>query len=208
MKRLTITILCVLGLGAWVAAASEAKCPVSGKPADGSCTVNVNGKEVALCCAKCQKKFEQTLNTHDAGPDKCCISGKAADKATRMLFTKVTAVHLCCKKCAKKYAEKNHLSAIKDEGAGVCPISGKPADSDIAVVDQGAKHYFCCEKCAKKYATAHHVLMTDKKNDKCPISGEEVEDGPVVYQVKTEATYFCCEKCRAKFVKNEIAAKL
>lgn len=208
MKRLTVILLSVFGLVAPLALADEAKCPISGKAVDPECKVNVNGKDVAFCCGNCKSKFEQTLNTKDAGPGACPISGEPADKATRMLISTVEAVHVCCNKCAKKYAEDQKLAAIKDDGAGKCPVSGKPADADVFVVDQGRKQYFCCDNCKAKYVKEHNVVMIDKGAGKCPISGEDATGGPVVYHVKTEAAYTCCEKCAAKLVKEKVLAKL
>lgn len=208
MKRLTIIFLSVFGLAASLALADEAKCPISGEAVDATCKINVNGKDVAFCCDKCKVKFEQALNTKDAGPGTCPISGEPADKDTRMLISTVEAVHVCCNKCAKKYTETNKLTAIKDDGAAKCQYSGKAADAAMFVVDQGRKQYFCCDKCKAKYVKEHNVVMIDKGASKCPISGEDATDGPVVYHVKTAAAYVCCEKCAAKLVAAKVTARL
>ncbi|RME91713.1 MAG: hypothetical protein D6766_11400 [Verrucomicrobia bacterium] len=208
MKRLASILLASFALGTFGLAAGEAKCPVSGKDVDPECTLNVNGKPVAFCCEKCRGKFEQILHVKDEGPGACPLSGKPADKATRMLVSTVKAVHFCCNKCARKYAAKHPGTAIKDDGPGKCVISGEPAEADVFVIDRGRKVYFCCNKCRKKYIQAHNVVMVDEGPGKCPVSGEDAEDGPVLYEVQTQAVYFCCEKCAAKYVKEKITAKL
>lgn len=84
------------------------KCPVSGEDVDAEVTVDFKGAKVALCCEKCQAKFdaekhgEKVVMDH-AGNEKCVFSGKDIDaEATTVVSIPVA---FCCGKCVKKFKE-------------------------------------------------------------------------------------------------------
>lgn len=54
----TLLSICLLSFAS-AGMAADAKCPVSGKPADPSITSTKGGKTVAFCCEKCKAKFEK-----------------------------------------------------------------------------------------------------------------------------------------------------
>ncbi len=91
-----------IALGSAIAAdAVNDKCPISGKAADGSKSVEFVAK---FCCNKCCAKFAkdptayaaQAAKTEDG---KCVISGKPISKAQYKVN-----IAVCCGKCKKKGA--------------------------------------------------------------------------------------------------------
>lgn len=83
------------------------KCPFSDKEADGSTTVDFKGAKVAVCCEKCEAKFDAAKHgakvvMDKAANDKCPFSDKEIDAEAHAVVS--FQVGLCCGKCAKKFA--------------------------------------------------------------------------------------------------------
>src|SRR5262245_41211610 len=116
--RLGVTALAVLALivaNSLRAADEKAalKCPVSGKPADATKTVDFNGGKVQFCCENCPKAFNansakfagkanlQLAQSGQLVQIKCPLTGRpmAADKSVEVGGVKVS---LCCGNCLAK----------------------------------------------------------------------------------------------------------
>ncbi|MEX2113206.1 MAG: hypothetical protein WD845_08480 [Pirellulales bacterium] len=116
----------------------ELKCPLSGKPADATKTVEFNGGKVAFCCDNCPKAFAkapekfaakanlQLVQSKQLKQVACPLTGKpaAADKSVDVEGVKVG---LCCGGClakAKK-AQGDDLIALlfKNTEKGFKPAS-------------------------------------------------------------------------------------
>ena len=74
------------------------KCPISGKAADGSDSVELVAK---FCCGKCVAKFEKDPTAYaakvaKAADGKCAFSGKDAEEESKI------SIAVCCGKCKKK----------------------------------------------------------------------------------------------------------
>ena len=87
----------------------NSKCPISAKEVDGSTTVAFKGATVAVCCEKCEAKFDaskhgEKVSMDRAANDKCPFSDKAIDPDAHAVVS--IQVGLCCGKCAKKFSEK------------------------------------------------------------------------------------------------------
>jgi len=193
-------------------AAKPAKCPVSGKPTDGSVFVEINGEKTSVCCGGCIKRYEKKLGVVDHGPKQCAIASKKSAKAeTRLLHAKATAVGLCCKRCLKKWATEHKIVAKADKGAEgqKCALSGKPAKAEHFLTINGEKKYFCCPRCVKGYATKKLGLKPAdlEKATKCVISSKPAERELMQIHVKYEAKYFCCDRCRTTYAKKNFPKK-
>jgi YHS domain-containing protein len=92
---------------------SNAKCPVSGKPAKEASAVDFDGGKVYMCCDNCPKAFEkntdkfaakahhQMVVTGQAKQQKCPFSGGATKADTAVEIDGVSVV-FCCPKCKAK----------------------------------------------------------------------------------------------------------
>jgi len=145
----------------------EAKCPVSGKPAKETSTVDYLGGKVQFCCDNCPKAFEadpkkfaakaalQMLGTGQMKQVACPMSGKPCnpDQSTEIDGVKVS---FCCENCkgavdkaddkvAKALGGDNMTKAVTAQTK--CPVSGKPIDVSKTVDYQGKTVYFCCGNC-------------------------------------------------------------
>lgn len=91
--------LASISIGSAIAAdAVNDKCPISGKAADGSKSVELVAE---FCCGKCVAKFEKDPTAYaakvaKAADGKCAFSGKDAKKETKI------SIAVCCGKCKKK----------------------------------------------------------------------------------------------------------
>ncbi len=95
-------------------------CPISGEDVDAEITADLNGAKVALCCKKCQSKFDAEKHASkvvmdNAGNDKCILSGKDIDAEANAVVS--IKVGLCCGKCAKKFAADPEKAIAKLEFA-------------------------------------------------------------------------------------------
>lgn len=201
-----IAAAAVFAASAW--AADSATCPISGKATDPNASLNINGKQVGFCCDKCPAALEKKLGVVDAGPQKCPVSGEAADRKARMIETTTEAVYFCCGQCRAKYVKEQKVPAVSEEGAAKCPVSGEAADPEQFVVHLGKKVGFCCGRCKSKYVKDNQVVVVDKGPGTCPVSGEPAEKDQVLHVTKAKAVYFCCADCQKEYVSKEIATKL
>jgi len=165
-----------------------ATCPISGEELGsmGDPVVLVqDGREVRLCCAGCQKKFEKDSaailekvdaqikeQQADAFPLKTCIvSGKdlPAEPVVQVIGNR--AVAFCCEGCPanfKKDVAANMAKldeAIKAEAkpineGGTCPVSGKALGADAVAKVYGTEVVsFCCGGCPKKFEESFSASM-------------------------------------------------
>ncbi len=101
-----------------------------------------------------------------------------------------------------------------------CPLSGKPAQEDVAVDYKGKKVYFCCPGCPAgfeadpaKFADKVHMqwLKTGQITQvACPLSGKPVNEEMTIAVGPAEVA-FCCGGCKGKASKasgDELAALL
>jgi len=108
-----MTALLAIAMVAEAADVSNAKCPISGKPAKEEAAVDFEGGKVYLCCQNCPKAFEadtkkfatkahhQMVVTGQAKQEKCPFSGRPckADQTTDVDGVKVA---FCCPNCKAK----------------------------------------------------------------------------------------------------------
>jgi len=108
-----LTVLMLVTLVAEAADVSNAKCPISGKPAKEDAAVDFEGGKVFLCCQNCPKAFEgntakfaakahhQMVVTGQAKQEGCPFSGKPIkdDQTTEVDGVKVG---FCCANCKAK----------------------------------------------------------------------------------------------------------
>lgn len=97
------------------------------------------------------------------------------------------------------------------KSCGLCPLSGKPAQKEVAVEYKGKQVYFCCpgcpagfekdpEKFAKKVAL--QWLVTDQiVQVACPLSGGPVDAEKTVKLADGAEVAFCCGNCQGKVAK-------
>lgn len=153
-------------------------CPVSGEKlgsmGDPVVLVN-NGKEVRLCCAGCQKKYDanaeamnkeidaKLMAAQEASyPAKTCINSGAELKDGGVSFIAGNRLFkTCCEKCQAKvtadpaaFIAKLDKQVAEAQSAGykatTCPISGKPlGDAPVEVVVANKLVKLCCEGCKK-----------------------------------------------------------
>ena len=104
--KLAIALVGVVSISLGSAIAADAvndKCPISGKAADGSKSVELVAK---FCCGKCVAKFEKDPTAYaakvaKAADGKCAFSGKDVDEDAESKIK----IAVCCGKCKKKGAE-------------------------------------------------------------------------------------------------------
>ena len=109
-------------------AVKNEKCPVSGQPiAEGKGkVVTFQGKQVRVCCGKCEKAFPKAPKVHlakalnpklkDAGNELCPIMNKPV-KDDEFVVYKNKIVKICCPGCDKKLeANPKVLDKIVAEG--------------------------------------------------------------------------------------------
>lgn len=144
----------------------KAKCPVSGKDAKPTSTLDFAGGKVEFCCDNCPKAFKadekkfaakaalQMLGTGQLKQVACPISGKPCNPEQTATIEGVK-VGFCCPNC-KGAVEKADDKVAKALGGDLakcctaqtqCPVSGKPIDPAQTVVFQGKNVYFCCDGC-------------------------------------------------------------
>lgn len=90
-----------------------------------------------------------------------------------------------------------------------CPVSGKPAKSDVSATVDGQSVKFCCPACidkykedSNKYAPAlYKQLYPQRVQVKCPVMGG-APDPEVFVEHNGEKIHFCCKGCDAKFEKD------
>jgi len=117
-SRLCVAALAVVALvvanSLRAADAPEVKCPVSGKPADSTKTVDFNGGKVQFCCENCPKAFAkdtkkyagkanlQLIQTGQLTQVACPLTGKpvAADKSVDV--GSGVKIGVCCGGCLAK----------------------------------------------------------------------------------------------------------
>ncbi len=157
-----------------------ATCPVSGEELGGMGEPVVfvhEGREVRLCCAGCQKKFDADpaamiekidaqIKEQQAGKiplTTCIVSGKALGDSPVVEVIGNRAVAFCCDGCPKKFKEDVPASMAKLDAAiidaakpvnegGNCPISGKPVGEKPVNLVYGTEVVsFCCDGCPKKF---------------------------------------------------------
>lgn len=155
-------------------------CPVSGEALGsmGDPIILVHdGREVRLCCAGCEKKFnaeadallekaDVKIKEQQAGDyplATCIISGKELGDAPAVHVIGNRAVAFCCEGCPKKFKEDVPANMAKlDEAVkaeedpvnegGVCPVSGKALDEAAVAKVYGTDVVaFCCGGCPKKF---------------------------------------------------------
>ena len=224
-----------------VAACSKAKecataecakqCPAKAcsKECTDECATRECVKEGAAtpCTKTCAEGKECTKAcSADSQCTKACAQGKACTKSCSAdaKCSKVCAKDEQCTKvcssgdkCSKACAEgKDCTKACSAKGEAECkakcPVSGKDADTSVAVDYKGGKLYMCCPGCpgafekntAKFAAKANHqlVLTGQAKQTGCPFSGGKCnpETTIAVGDVKVS---FCCNGCKGKATKAE-----
>jgi len=119
-----LAALFAVALVAEAADVSNAKCPISGKPAKESAAVDFEGGKVYLCCNNCPKAFEanpakfaakahhQMVVTGQAKQENCPFSGKATkeDQSTDVDGVKVA---FCCPNCKAKVEKADAAAQIE-----------------------------------------------------------------------------------------------
>lgn len=148
----------------------EATCPVSGKPAIESSSIEMkDGSKVYFCCENCPKAYKadpkkyalkahnQMVETGEMVQVACPITGKPVNKDV-MVDMGHAKVGLCCEKCLAKYNaadDEGKLKLVFSPAAlkkgfthqTECPVSGKPIDPEHSVEYKNQKVYFCCPNC-------------------------------------------------------------
>ncbi len=106
------------------AAKGKAVCPVAGKPANASQTVDYRGGTVSLCCGGCKAKFTknpakfaakanlQLVSTGQAKQVNCPFAGKPVNPAQSVKVSGVE-VKFCCGGCKGKAAKAKGDAQIK-----------------------------------------------------------------------------------------------
>lgn len=162
----------VLALCAGASFADEkscGNCPVSGKPAKESVSVDYKGKKVYFCCEGCPKAFTATPEKFTAKANhQLAVSGQMCQVACPFSGGPVnpkTVVELdgakfgfCCNNCKGKYEKSDDKVALvfADVKKGfttqtTCPVSGKPINPKQSVKFEGKKVYFCCGGCPEAF---------------------------------------------------------
>lgn len=150
--------------------AFKATCPVSGRPAIESSSVELkDGSKVYFCCENCPKAYEkspkkfamkvnaQLLETDQVVQVACPLTGKPVNKETTFEAGEMK-VGMCCKNCLGKVAKADDDAKLKllfSEAAfkkgftsqTKCPVSGKDIDPEHFVEYKKEKVYFCCPNC-------------------------------------------------------------
>lgn len=154
------------------AAKSFGICPIGGKPAKESVSIDYKGKKIYFCCAGCEEpikehpeKYTAKLNNQLAVTGQitqvaCPFSGGPVKDGTAVEVGGVK-VGFCCEKCQKKVtaatddeAKVDMVFAKIDKGFTMqekCPISGKPINPEMKTEYKGKTVYFCCGGCPKAF---------------------------------------------------------
>jgi len=204
LARSLFAVLVVCGGLASIAADGSQKCPISGKPADGSLFLEVNGAKVAFCCKGCVDPYKKQINLVAVeGEQKCPLSGKPASPDHSIVQKTAEKIAFCCGDCAENFSKKNNFVA-KESRPGKCPISGKDAVAEAAttLTVNGNSVFFCCAGCVKPYLTK---LGVQDHSEKCPISGKPTDAATAQIFVKSEEIGFCCGNCKGDYVKKNFA---
>lgn len=100
----------------------------------------------------------------------------------------------------------------KQEAELKCPISGKPAKTEISAEHRGGEVYFCCPGCppkfkenAEKFSTkANHQLIASGQAEQiaCPLTGRDVNPSTAT-KVEGVMIAFCCNGCKGKTEKAD-----
>lgn len=117
-------------------------------------------------CAGCQAKTEEACSgcgENGDGQDvmepnqgKCPVMG---GKINKEVYTDYNGkrIYFCCAGCDETFQKdpEKYMEKMKKEGVVLettpCPVSGKPADTEIFTEYEGKKVYFCCEGCKTKF---------------------------------------------------------
>ncbi|WP_339735822.1 hypothetical protein [uncultured Gimesia sp.] len=128
--RQVLSIAALLAVVAFVGqtvaadAKGKAMCPVAGKPANASQTVDYKGGTVSLCCGKCKKAFTanpakfaakanlQLVATGQAKQVNCPFAGKPVNPAQSVTVAG-TKVQFCCGGCKGKASKVKGDEQIK-----------------------------------------------------------------------------------------------
>lgn len=127
----TLAVLMMVALVAEAADVSNAKCPVSGKPAKEDAAVDFDGGKVYLCCQNCPKAFEgntakfaakahhQMVVTGQAKQECCPFSGKPIkdDQSSDVGGVKVGFCCAGCKAKVEKAAADKQVEMVFGSGA-------------------------------------------------------------------------------------------
>lgn len=98
------------------------------------------------------------------------------------------------------------LLLAADAKEAKCPISGKPAKSDISLNVNGKTVAFCCNACPDAYKKSINLSAEEAKA--CPISGKATKAETAVVEKSAEIVHFCCNNCPKKFAeKNKFEIK-
>jgi uncharacterized pyridoxamine 5'-phosphate oxidase family protein len=202
--RILAVCAVVVGFASIALSKDELKCPVSGKEAKETISLDVNGEKVYFCCENCPKSYKQKINlAEEEGEKKCALEGcgKAASGEEKAIVRTAKNVAFCCDNCPKAFARKNKFEA-KDDGPKACPLSGKTAvnEEGTSLVVNGAKVYFCCKNCPTAYKKKLGATAAAEKT--CPISGKPTDEATAQVFVQSKSVFFCCANC-----KKEYAAK-
>ncbi len=187
------------------AAPVNAICPVGKEAIDLSVgTVEYNGHEVGVCCAKCGEKF---LKWDDARKDKFIAVAMAAEPGEHANMGADMGAHA---DASKAWTEPYPL--------GTCPVSGQPLGSmgdPVVKMYDGREVRFCCGGCIEKFESdrAGYWKKIDQQiiasqlpyypTQTCVVSDEPLtEDGEdiainMVYG--NRLIRLCCKMCRSEF---------
>ncbi len=193
MHTIAVALLAIAFTGADVG-----KCPISGGPAKEEHFLDVNGKKINFCCDKCPKAYAKKIGLSEEVISKVCpISKKDGKEETKLIHRRAELVYFCCGNCPKGFLAKEKLELV-DKGPKKCPVSGKEATAENALVVNGEKLYFCCGNCPKAYLK--ELGAVDKGPEKCCVSGKDAKAENVLVSVKSETVLFCCNDCRGKYI--------
>jgi len=98
------------------------------------------------------------------------------------------------------------LLGADDKKEAKCPISGKPAKSDITLNVNGKAIAFCCDKCPAAYKK--QINLSAEEATTCPLSGKPAKAETAIIEKTAEMVHFCCNNCPKKFAeKNKFEIK-
>lgn len=90
----------------------------------------------------------------------------------------------------------------------VCPVTGKPIDTDIFAEHQGEKVYFCSASCRARFKRStgeflpalYRQIFAQRVQINCPVMDEPID--PSLYLMhKGQRIHVCCKPCINKFQK-------
>jgi YHS domain-containing protein len=143
----------------------------------------------------------------------CPVMGEPVNLAVSVA-TDEGPVYFCCDDCVPKY--KAHPEKYADKVAAqrtalahrpkvqtVCPVSGKPVDTEVFIEKNGQKVYFCCKGCIGKYEAHPETYAKTLANSytyqtRCPVMGGEIDPQAFVRVAGGRKIYFCCKGCEDK----------